>query len=236
MEAVVNAIVKQRSLPNGSTASLLDLGYARVGTDDGWQACGKGRSIPRTPPLPNNGSGFHDDDGNPLVNRSRFPDLKAMVDYGHARGVAMDFYVLNCICMDEYTLQADPDWAEQCYRGDAELLLDAGFDGVKIDNCGDDRGLGFQGRFHYLNASGKRLLIENSNQGDGNPMFPHTNPAGPPRENPANGSSWCPYHMFRSGGDIGASFGNIMGKLQFARPYLSPTQAISRPGCWAFPE
>jgi len=125
----------------------------------------------------------------------------------------------------------------QCYAGDVELLLAAGFDGVKIDNCGDDQGVGYVSRLRHLNASEKRLVIENSNQGFGNPWFvPHRRPAGPPRENPTNGSDYCPFHMFRTGGDISATFGNIYQKLQFVRPYLAADNPISRPGCWAFPD
>ena len=47
-------------------------------------------------------------------------------------------------------------------------LLDNGFDAVKIDNCGDD-GRSFTMRTSLINASGKPLMIENSNQGFGNP-------------------------------------------------------------------
>ena len=266
VQAVVDAIIS-RDRPGN--VSLFDLGYVRVGTDDGWQLCDGGRQIVRTPPLPNNGTSFHAADGTPLVNSSRFSSMASMVAYSHAKGVKMDFYLLNCICMDEYTLQADPTWgqkvrdrtacrlrppltshalspgalatfvgcAAQCYAGDVQLLLEAGFDGVKIDNCGDDQGVGYVSRLKYLNASGKKLLIENSNQGFGNPWFqPQRRPAGPPRENPPNGTDWCPFHMFRSGGDIGATFGNILAKLQYARPYLVPSAPISRPGCWAFPD
>ena len=42
--------------------------------------------------------------------------------------------------------------------------------------------------------------------------------------------------MFRSGGDIGPDWGNIYGKLQYVRPYLTLNKPVSRPGCWAFPD
>jgi alpha-galactosidase len=233
---MVDAITSKKRLVDGEPTSLLNLGFGRVGLDDGWQACGTGWAPPgRTP-------SFHAKDGTPLINGSLFPSLKEMVDYGHARGVLMDMYVLNCICLDEYTLQADAGFAQRAYAGDAAMLLAAGFDGVKIDNCGDDRGAGFVARARHLNASGRRLLIENSNQGFGNPWpsgTPHQNPPGPPRENPPNRSvlpDYCPFHMFRSGGDIGPSFGDIYAKLQYVRPYLATTRPVSRPGCWAFPD
>ena len=48
---------------------------------------------------------------------------------------------------------------------EAKLILDSGFHGVKIDNCGDDRGIGFELLTQHLNASGKPILIENCDQG-----------------------------------------------------------------------
>eukprot|EP01079_Euglenida_sp_SAG-EU17-18_P002598 gene2598-3301_t len=230
VRAVVDAVVRKRAHQSGVPTSLFDLGYTRVGTDDGWQACGTGWAPAGLKPS------FHAQDGTPLVNKTIFPDMAAMVKYGHDKGVEMDFYLDNCICMDEYTLQADPEWGAKSYLGDAQLLIDSGFDGVKIDNCGDDQGKGFVARTEDLWNRSVHLLVENSNQGDGNPMFNHGKPPGPPRENPANGSDFCPYHMFRSGGDIGPDYGNIYGKLQFAKPYLDPKTPISRPGCWAFPD
>ena len=128
--------------------------------------------------------------------------------------------------MDEYTMQEVPVWAQRCYEGDAKLVEAAGFDGVKIDNCGDDRGLGYIARLAAINASGHALLVENSNQGK----------MGNPRGNPTN-DSYCPYNFFRSGGDIGPDFNNVISKLQRTLPYLGneTTPVISRPGCWAYP-
>ena len=61
-------------------------------------------------------------------------------------------------------------WAEKTYIGDVAQILDAGFDGVKIDNCGDDQAKAFTSRLKHINASGKAILVENSNQGFGNPQ------------------------------------------------------------------
>ena len=66
-------------------SSLADAGYARAGLDDNWQACGAGV-----------GGSFHDGaTGAPLVNASRFPDMKAMVDYGHSLGLKVGWYDNN---------------------------------------------------------------------------------------------------------------------------------------------
>ena len=78
IEATIDAIVdKSRG------TSLLELGFTNVGVDDGWQACGTGREL-------NNHSSFHAADGTPLVNKTKFPDVKAMVAYGHKnKGLTM---------------------------------------------------------------------------------------------------------------------------------------------------
>ena len=238
IKRMVDAIVSRDRTVDGVPTSLADLGYDRVGLDDGWQACGTGFSPPGKKPS------FHKKDGTPLVNQSIFPGgFASMVSYGHNKKVKMDMYLLNCICLDEYTLQADPAFANRSYAGDVKMLLASGFDGVKIDNCGDDRGAGYVARFGHIQQSAPRkLIIENSNQGFGNPWptgKPSRNPPGPPRENPPNRSvlaDYCPFHMFRSGGDIGPDWGNIYGKLQYVRPYLTLNKPVSRPGCWAFPD
>ena len=62
--------------------------------------------------------------------------LFAFTCLSHYASVLMGWYENNCICMDSYTVAADPVWAEQTYIGDVNQILDAGFDGVKIDNCG----------------------------------------------------------------------------------------------------
>jgi hypothetical protein len=71
----VDAVTAKSRSVDGTPTSLVDLGFVHVGIDDGWQACGTGRMV-------NNKSSFHAADGTPLVNKTKFPDLKAMVDYG----------------------------------------------------------------------------------------------------------------------------------------------------------
>jgi hypothetical protein len=80
----------------------------------------------------------------------------------------------------------------------------------------------------FINASGKAMMIENSNQGFGNPQrgackgnmqCPGCNNSvvkdGCGRGNPNNtlAPGWCPYNMFRTCGDIGPDFGGVMGRL-----------------------
>ena len=58
--------------------SLLDVGYSHIGIDDGWQACGKGVN-----------HSFHDEKGRPIINLTRFPDMRAMNIQAHSKGVKM---------------------------------------------------------------------------------------------------------------------------------------------------
>lgn len=50
--------------------------------------------------------------------------------------------------------------------------------GCLQDNCGDDTGKDFAARLQILNASGKALVVENSNQGFGNVQMTPPRPGG----------------------------------------------------------
>jgi alpha-galactosidase len=86
MQAQMKALVARERPVWGikGLASLSDVGYTRTGLDDNWQDCGAGFQ-----------GAFHDADGNPLVNHSRFPDMKGMVDYGHSLGLTVGWYINN---------------------------------------------------------------------------------------------------------------------------------------------
>lgn len=43
-------------------------------------------------------------------------------------------------------------------------------------------------------------------------------------------------NMFRTGGDIGASFGSIIGELYSLVQYGDAPKPFSHPGCWAYPD
>ena len=74
---------------DGAPASLASLGYVNCGLDDNWQACGAGVD-----------GSFHAADGEPIINKERFPDMRAMTDYGHALGLRVGWYMNNCICAE----------------------------------------------------------------------------------------------------------------------------------------
>ena len=101
--------------------SLLELGYNRVGIDDGWQDCGAGT----------NGS-FHDASGILLWKRTKFPDPAAMVRSAARRlGVGLGWYANNCWCR-EAAFEAEGGHPLQ----DAVAEAEPGFTGMKVDGCG----------------------------------------------------------------------------------------------------
>ena len=147
MEAMMDGLVDRTRMVDGKPTSLADLGYLRIGMDDNWQACGTGI----------NGS-FHSASGEPLFNTTRFPDVKAMNAKAHKLGLKSDWYVNNCICPEKGLLV--PGFAD---AGNARALPALGFDGVKIDGCGQDRNVT---RFAVLvdaAAAGKPITIEDCN-------------------------------------------------------------------------
>ena len=66
VEAQMEALASRRRTVGGKPTSLADLGFRDAGIDDGWQMCNS------------HGQGFHNASGYPIVNESRFPDLRAM--------------------------------------------------------------------------------------------------------------------------------------------------------------
>jgi hypothetical protein len=95
MEAQMKALVKRDRTVWGmkGLVSLSDVGFTRTGLDDNWQECHGGFQ-----------GAFHDVDGNPLVNESRFPDMKAMVDFGHSLNLTVGWYINNWYVLLGYSL------------------------------------------------------------------------------------------------------------------------------------
>jgi len=209
MEGIMEGMRKKRPV-DGVPMSLCDLGYCDVGLDDNWQECG------------HHGVGkytYHSDAGFPLVNAKRFPDFVAMTSKAHSLGLTSGWYLNNCICADhcgsKHWSPEEPDAKTKCYAGDAAALLEFGFDSVKLDGCGAQLDLDLWERL--FNQSGKPIMIENCHWGRTTPN-----------------ATWCPWNLYRTSGDVRASYGSVVANLQTTVKFA--TKGLSRPGCWAYPD
>eukprot|EP00729_Bicosta_minor_P000100 gene100-10827_t len=180
--SMVDEIVKPRpTLDAKGTTTLQKLGYNMVGIDEGWEGCGMGVNHTQ-----------HYVNGTPAV-RADFPDIKALVDYGHSKGVKMGFYLNGCSCGEhaEHLIN---------YEGDVNFTYAMGFDGVKIDSCGAQRNMTLP------------IIIENCHQGQD---FPD---GGDPGQ---MGDDWCPYNFFRTSGDIINVWDRVVENLMSVTKFLT---------------
>lgn len=211
----VEGITQRRLRVDGVPTSLLDLGYDRVGVDSGWAAC-----------TGVNGS-WHDASGHFIVNKTLFPDMKAMVDGGHAHGVKMDIYLNqdldpgfhNCKSEGAIPGAAANTGNDASYANDANDIAALGFDGCKFDAGGGNDNMSRWAA--AINATGREILIENCNNGG---YVPYIHAGGP--------DEGCPFNMFRTGGDISPSPVTVLSNLMDTARYLN----VSKPGCWAYPD
>eukprot|EP00730_Choanoeca_flexa_P004622 TRINITY_DN11751_c0_g1_i1.p2 TRINITY_DN11751_c0_g1~~TRINITY_DN11751_c0_g1_i1.p2 ORF type:complete len:545 (+),score=102.13 TRINITY_DN11751_c0_g1_i1:3443-5077(+) len=203
MEATMDAMVATPHSLNGKPTSLKDLGYNNCGLDDNWQQCGAGI-----------GGSFHDSKGNPIVNQDRFPDMKAMTDHGHSQGLKVGWYGNNCICRES---NFPNDLVQAHYQGDVTAAVDFGYDGIKLDGCGEFLNLTLWA--DLLNKTGRMVMIENCHWGDTVPT-----------------QDWCPFNFYRSSGDIQANWGSVMRNLKSTIRFQDWDAPLSRPGCWAYPD
>lgn len=248
MTAIIRGMADRKRTVDGVPTSLCDLGYCHVGLDDNWH---QGKHYGE-----NNGQcTYHDDKGNPLVNTERFPDFRAMTNTAHALNLTVGWYLNNCLCherckgpnslntsIDERIFKGkniEGHADQRCYEGDVEALVNYGFDGVKLDACGDQKDLNLWHRLleNATSASnGRPILIEACHWGLTLPDWPSVD-AGNTKD-----TAWCPFHFFRTSGDIWSSYGSFMAILQYSinsenlqrHDGSGKMIALSRPGCWAF--
>jgi alpha-galactosidase len=209
--AQVDAIVARR---NGNP-SLLDVGYSHIGIDDGWQKCGAGIN-----------NSFHDKAGKPIINTSRFPDMKEMNAQAHALGVKMGWYANNCGCNEAKQFGNIGGHVLQ----DVQATLDLGFDGLKVDGCGPSQNISVW--TDLINKSGHPVLLEDC-------LTKRYTRRGLPAPIPLDKVfEECPGNFFRLGPDIAPQFYSTMFNLIFTfnvmAPYQNLTHPVSRPGCWVY--
>ena len=212
MERQAEAMV---ATPPWADKSLLQLGYSTIGLDDCYQSC--------TGP---DGS-FHDPEANgaPIINQSKFPSLSDMTAKARALGLRPGFYGDNCHCH-----QGEKKAGVTHYVQDVALTLAAGFEGTKIDSCGNQRDMSiYAAQFALRNSS---MLVESCGNG-------------PPGSNPKNDfpphpsylrmlESTCPFSFYRVSVDLAPQFLSCVYNLNRALPFLDAEAPLSRPGCWAY--
>jgi len=232
MRAMMAAMTDKSRTVDGVPTSLLDVGYVSVGMDDGWQQCNC--STPQGP-YPHSSTNvscsvndcrggkctFHDQTtGRPLVDKLRFPDLAALVAYGHSLGLQVGFYLNTCICMEK---------GRTYFEEDVAFMAEMKFDTVKIDQCGSAMNMSLWAAL--INGTGRPMMIENC----------HNRPSW--WSPGADAASVCDSNMWRSGGDINPSFEDVLGEAH-ALGFDNNVSAdhpwghlpLSRPGCWGYPD
>mmetsp|Transcript_47374 Transcript_47374/g.78505 ORF Transcript_47374/g.78505 Transcript_47374/m.78505 type:complete len:435 (+) Transcript_47374:27-1331(+) len=207
MMKIMDGMVSRKRQVDGKNTSLCDIGYCDVGLDDNWQICAKS---------PEHGYTYHSDAGFPAVNPGRFPDMIAMTTYAHKLNLTAGWYFNNCICKDHCGNGKDQgETDESCYVGDADALVQLGFDSVKLDGCGNQRDLNVWARL--FKEAGKSIMIENCHWGGTVPN-----------------ATWCPFNFYRTSGDVVASYASVLNNL--ASTYQWASKNLSTPGCWAYPD
>jgi len=195
--------------------SLADAGYDRVGIDEGWENC-SGTD-------PDHGLRQHDSAGFPMINTDRFPDFKALVDYGHAAGIKMGWYLNGCACGEREERLLN-------YQGDVQRLHEFGFDAIKLDGCGAATNMTYYAEL--MAATGRTYEIENCHWGSCGADAWFHNPDGSscPTE------SWCPFNHFRTSGDVSSALTSWFENLQTTIKFQDVNRPLSQPSCWSYPD
>ena len=154
---------------------------------------------------------------------AKFPDMAALVEYGHGKELRMGWYLNGCACGEHVALDAN-------YEGDVRSLHGFGFDGVKIDGCGAQKN---NTKYAALmRASGKNYTVENCHWGAMNAI-------GCKAGDDASAcptQKWCPFNWYRSSGDINAGANSWFANLQTVVPYTHRDRPLSTQSCWAYPD
>ena len=265
MEMMMDALVEKID-----GVSLASLGYIYVGLDDHWQNCT--RICPNGTVIPSwkmhndfdyqgcdnkwhngtNNTGsvalpWYDDDGTPIVDLHRFPDMKSMVDKAHRMGLRAGWYFGNYQCRDAV---GGKKWnMTKLAEGSVRAIVEYGFDSVKLDS-GFPVASNLTLWADLLNASGRPVMIENCHQGGDAPGI-----ASDARNDHActgltSPVSDCPFNFWRTTGDPEPGWGTIMRELNSLRdvsnknfppakrpgsPNYMSNPPRSRPGGFAYP-
>ncbi len=78
LQKQMDGVLSRKRSVDGVPTSLFDLGYTDVGLDDAWQLCGAYGVDKYT---------YHDAEGAPVIDYSKFPDFAKMTAYAHSLGL-----------------------------------------------------------------------------------------------------------------------------------------------------
>jgi alpha-galactosidase len=208
IEAQVHALV---------SSGLLAAGYKEVGIDMGWEGCGLGV----------NGS-YHDEDGSPLVDLERFPDLAGLVSKAQAMGVGVGIYMNGCTPCTEQ--ERALSWRTPVQ--DIAFTAAHGFSGLKIDGCGPNHPVSI----YTAEVKRRGLNVTVENCADNAPSTAVGNPWTPATPADVSGDA-CTFDFYRVSTDIAAQFYSTVFNLQKTSAFNSmTTNPLSRPGCFAYPD
>ncbi len=109
---------------DGTSKTLLQLGYKDAGLDDCYQLCGSYGPEKFT---------YHNPDKKfwPEIDPAKFTNMTAMTAVAHTLGLTAGWYANNCACGDHCK---DP----ACFAADVDFFVSSGFDSIKLDGCGKE--------------------------------------------------------------------------------------------------
>ena len=157
---------------------------------------------------------FHDSNGRPVVNTTRFPDFIAMTNLAHALGLTAGWYGNNCFCHEETC-------GAECVQGDVDALVDYGFDNVKYDGCGPEHNMTMWAAMYAGTIKGLNMTIENCN--NDNHLIPKR----------GDDLTKVPFHFYRSSTDIRPTYGSVVANWQTV---VHPGDRATGPSVWAYPD
>ena len=216
LEAVAEALAARNRTIKGEqeNVSLCDLGYCELGVGEGYEFIG-----------PKNKT-MHDADGNPLIDRTHFPNMKALSEKAHRLNLTLSWYLNSC------SFGGEQNDSLINYRGDVRNLLQLGFDGAKIDGCGRMINLTLYAELmrDTQQQTGKAFVFENCRDAGAcaDPRLPGVYLC-PTAER-------CPWNRFRTSNDIQAFAEGWFWNLQTVVKWTeSIDRPVSQPSCWAYP-
>ena len=212
LSAVAKALTARNRTIRGDEkdkVSLCDLGYCELGVSEGYEV--------------KKGNTMHDVHGNPLINKDHFPDMKKLTDEAHRHGLTIGWYLNSC------NFGGEQNNSLVNYQGDVRNLLELGFDGAKIDGCGNMLNFTLDAELmrDMQEATGKAFIFEDCRDAGecSDPRMPGVYLCPTAKR--------CPWNRFRTSNDIQAFAEGWFWNLQtVVRWTESVERPVSQPHCW----